>query len=48
VRRRHQARGQPLATGPQLWLNLQQAYELDLARQKLGDQLERIEPRAAA
>ena len=36
--------GQWLGTGPELWLNLQKAYELDLARQKIGGQLEAIRP----
>jgi addiction module HigA family antidote len=40
--------GRWFGTGPQLWLNLQQAYELDLARQEMGDELDRIEPRVAA
>ena len=40
--------GRWLGTGPELWLNLQKAYELDLARQRLGDQIEAIEPRVAA
>lgn len=40
--------GRWFGTGPQIWLNLQQAYELDLARQRLGDQIEAIRPRAAA
>ncbi len=30
--------------GPQIWLNLQQAYELDVANQKLGSELENIVP----
>ena len=40
--------GRWFGTGPQIWLNLQQAYELDLARQRLGDQIEAIRPRTAA
>lgn len=40
--------GRWFGTGPQLWLNLQQAYELDLARQQLGDELEAIAPRSIA
>ena len=40
--------GRWFGTGPAIWLNLQQAYELDLARQQLGDALEAIEPRVAA
>jgi len=31
-------------TGPEFWLNLQKAYELNLARKKLGDRLSNIEP----
>jgi addiction module HigA family antidote len=37
--------GRWFGTGPHLWLNLQQAYDLDLARQQLGEALEAIEPR---
>jgi addiction module HigA family antidote len=37
--------GRWFGTGAQLWLNLQQAYNLDLARQALGESLEAIEPR---
>jgi antitoxin HigA-1 len=37
--------GRWFGTGPYLWLNLQQAYDLDLARQQLGAALEGIEPR---
>jgi antitoxin HigA-1 len=37
--------GRWFGTGPHLWLNLQQAYDLDLARQQLGEELEAIEPR---
>jgi addiction module HigA family antidote len=37
--------GRWFGTGPQLWLNLQQAYDLDLARLQLGKILEDIEPR---
>jgi addiction module HigA family antidote len=40
--------GRWFGTGPAIWLHLQQAYELDLARQQLGDALEAIEPRVAA
>lgn len=29
---------------PEFWLNLQQAYELDLARQKIGGSLQAIRP----
>jgi addiction module HigA family antidote len=31
-------------TGAELWLNLQKAYELDVARQTIGDSLESIKP----
>lgn len=31
-------------TGPEFWLNLQSAYELDAARQQLGDTLDEIVP----
>ena len=40
--------GHWLGTGPRLWLNLQQAYELDVAEQALGKELATIEPRRAA
>lgn len=31
-------------TGPNLWLNLQKSYELDVAQQKIGDNLKAIKP----
>ena len=31
-------------TGPKLWLNLQKSYELDVAQQKIGDNLKTIKP----
>ena len=31
-------------TGPEFWLNLQKSYELDEARQKIGDSLNEITP----
>ena len=34
-------------TSAELWLNLQNGYELELARMQLGEGLERIQPRAA-
>jgi addiction module HigA family antidote len=34
--------GQWLGTNPELWLNLQKLYELDLARQALGQELAAI------
>lgn len=40
--------GKWFGTGPRLWLNLQQAYELDLASQELKDTLGKIKTRKAA
>ena len=40
--------GKCLGTGPRLWLNLQQEYELDLASQELKDTLSKIKSRKAA
>ena len=40
--------GKWFSTGPRLWLNLQQAYELDLANQELKDALDKIKTREAA
>ena len=40
--------GRWFGTGPDIWLNLQKAYELDLARQQHGAAIEAIEPRVAA
>ncbi len=37
--------GRYFGTGPKIWLNLQQAYELDVATQQLGSELERIPQR---
>jgi antitoxin HigA-1 len=37
--------GRWFGTGPRLWLNLQQAYDLDVAQQELGEALKTIEPR---
>jgi addiction module HigA family antidote len=37
--------GRWFGTGPQLWLNLQRAYDLDVAQQQLGKALDVIEPR---
>ena len=31
-------------TGPNLWLNLQKSYELDVAYQKIGENLKAIKP----
>lgn len=33
-----------LNTGAEMWMNLQKAYELDVARQQLGNKLELIVP----
>ncbi len=40
--------GRWFGTGPQLWLNLQQAYELDLAQREYAAEIARIVPRKAA
>jgi addiction module HigA family antidote len=40
--------GRWFGTGPKIWLNLQQAYDLDVARLEMGSDLEVIEPRNAA
>lgn len=40
--------GKWFGTGPALWLNLQQSYDLDVARRDLGKTLEEITPRQAA
>ena len=40
--------GKWFGTGPHLWLNLQKTYELDLALQDVGKELDTIEPRQAA
>ena len=40
--------GRYFGSGPQIWLNLQQAYDLDLARQQVGPDLEGIAQRQAA
>ena len=31
-------------TGPNLWMNLQKSYKLDVAQQKIGDNLKAIKP----
>jgi len=36
--------GKFFSTGPEFWLNLQKAYELDVARQQIGAGLEKITP----
>lgn len=40
--------GKWFGTGPRIWLNLQQAHDLDLARRNMGPALKNIEPREAA
>jgi addiction module HigA family antidote len=34
-------------TSPDVWINLQKRYELEVARRELGDTLRHIRPRAA-
>jgi len=34
--------GKFFGTGPEFWINLQKAYELDIAKQKIGDSLQSI------
>ena len=36
--------GQFFGTGPELWMNLQKAYDLDKARVELGKKIEKIHP----
>jgi len=36
--------GKFFGTGPDFWINLQKAYELDIAKQKIGDGLQSIIP----
>src|SRR5215471_19629340 len=40
--------GKALGTSPQLWLNLQSDYDLQMAQRGIGKQLEKIEPIVAA
>ena len=40
--------GKWFGTGPKLWLNLQQAYDLDVAKLEIGPNLETIRPYQAA
>jgi addiction module HigA family antidote len=40
--------GKWFGTGPKLWLNLQQAYDLDVAELEIGPNLEAIRPYQAA
>ena len=39
--------GQYFGTSADFWMNLQKAYELDVARQKAGDRIARIPRRAS-
>jgi addiction module HigA family antidote len=36
--------GRFFSTGPEFWLDLQKAYELEVARRQIGDRLEGIAP----
>ena len=36
--------GQFFGTGPELWMNLQKAYDLDKARVELGKKIQKIHP----
>lgn len=38
--------GQYFQVSPDFWMNLQKLYELDLARQQIGEELAAIMPRA--
>lgn len=40
--------GQYFQVSPDFWMNLQKLYELDLARQQIGDGLAAIMPRAGS
>jgi antitoxin HigA-1 len=40
--------GKWFGTGPNIWLNLQQSYDLDVATRELGKDLEGIKQRKAA
>jgi addiction module HigA family antidote len=40
--------GKWFGTGPKIWMNLQQAYDLDIAKLEMGSDLEIIIPREAA
>ncbi len=40
--------GRYFGTSPDFWMNLQSAYELDLARQQIGKAIQRIPKRATA
>jgi len=36
--------GQFFGTGPELWMNLQKAYELDKAKIEIGSKIKKIQP----
>jgi addiction module HigA family antidote len=40
--------GQFFGTGPELWMNLQQSYDLDKAKSEMASELRRIHPWKAA
>ena len=40
--------GKWFGTGPTLWMNLQQIYDIDLAKQEIGKELKAIKQRKAA
>jgi addiction module HigA family antidote len=40
--------GRWLGTGPELWMNLQKSYELQLAQQQIGKEIERTIPRQSS
>lgn len=40
--------GKWFGTGPNIWLNLQQAYDIDIAKIEMGKDLENITTRKAA
>ncbi len=40
--------GRYFGTSAELWMNLQNGYELELARMQLGEVLEQLKPREAA
>lgn len=39
--------GRYFGTTPDVWVNLQKKFELEMARRELGDELARIQPRPA-
>ena len=40
--------GHWFGTGPEIWLNLQQLYELQLARQSVGEDIDKLPRRGKA